>query len=159
MDGWRKLAVGLTLGGIASLGVAAWLWASEGEGDIHLRPGDREAVARGAAIYKADCASCHGANLEGQPHWRERLPNGRLPAPPHDPTGHTWHHPDAQLFALTKLGPAKLVGDDYQSDMPGFGDKLRDDQIVDVLSYIKSTWPKEIQARHDLINRRAEASK
>jgi hypothetical protein len=45
-----------------------------------------------------------GANLEGQPNWKERQANGRLPAPPHDASGHTWHHPDAQLFGITKQG-------------------------------------------------------
>jgi mono/diheme cytochrome c family protein len=63
-------------------------------------------VARGKVVYKEHCASCHGANLEGQPNWRHRLPNGRMPAPPHDPTGHTWHHSDKQLFEMTNSAPA-----------------------------------------------------
>lgn len=54
----------------------------------------------GKQIYLERCASCHGADLEGQPNWRERLPNGRLPAPPHDSTAHTWHHSDHQLFRI-----------------------------------------------------------
>jgi hypothetical protein len=59
-------------------------------------------LALGDKLYVQHCASCHGANLEGQPDWRKRLPNGRFPAPPHDATGHTWHHPDEVLFAVTK---------------------------------------------------------
>jgi mono/diheme cytochrome c family protein len=55
-------------------------------------PADPQQVARGKAVYAARCASCHGVNLEGQPNWRERLPNGRSPAPPHDDGGHTWQH-------------------------------------------------------------------
>src|SRR5205807_2276140 len=51
-------------------------------------PNDAALVARGKAIYAEHCAACHGANLEGQANWRSRLPNGRLPAPPHDASGH-----------------------------------------------------------------------
>jgi mono/diheme cytochrome c family protein len=109
-------------------------------------PADAALVARGAAVYAQHCAICHGARLEGQPNWRERLPNGRLPAPPHDASGHTWHHPDAQLFTLTKEGPAALLPG-YESDMPGFRGVLTDGEIWAVLAYIKSTWPEAIRAR------------
>src|SRR5690349_4906950 len=57
-------------------------------------PTNASQVASGKAIYAANCASCHGANLEGQANWKSRNPIGRMPAPPHDDTGHTWHHPD-----------------------------------------------------------------
>src|SRR5215831_13548501 len=114
-------------------------------------PSSASIVGRGRAIYAQHCASCHGANLEGQPNWRERLPNGRLPAPPHDPTGHTWHHSDKQLFDMTKLGPGALVSG-YESDMPGFKDKLSDADIWAVISYIESTWPADIRAKQQRMN-------
>jgi len=119
-----------------------------------MDPRDGAKVALGGRIYADNCASCHGADLKGQPDWRQRLPNGRLPAPPHDETGHTWHHPGEQLFALTKFGPAALAGGGYQSDMPGYEGKLSDAEIWAVLSYIKSRWPREIQARHDQMSQR-----
>ena len=88
---------------LVMIGTAAWfLWPRP-------RPADRDAmgdVALGAAVYRDHCASCHGANLEGQPDWMARKPDGRLPAPPHDATGHTWHHADEQLFQMTKKGMA-----------------------------------------------------
>jgi mono/diheme cytochrome c family protein len=117
-------------------------------------PTDPALNARGKVVYAEQCASCHGANLEGQPNWRKRLPNGRLPAPPHDATGHTWHHSDKQLFDMTKFGPGALVPG-YQSDMPGFKDRLSDADIWAVLSYIESTWPADIRERQQRTNQQA----
>jgi hypothetical protein len=90
-----------------------------------------------------------GGGIASSNRWRQRLPNGRLPAPPHDESGHTWHHPGQQLFALTKYGPAALAGGGYQSDMPAYEGTLSDDEIWAVLSFIKSRWPADISARHD----------
>lgn len=120
----------------ATLGVAvalAWL-------AVH----DRN-TARGSRLYAEHCASCHGRNLEGQPDWTTRLPNGRLPAPPHDATGHTWHHSDADLKLITSKGMTAIVPD-YQSDMPAFGDVLSDTEIKAILDFIKSTWPERERA-------------
>ena len=114
---------------------------------VNADPGDAGQVATGQRVYEAHCGSCHGARLEGQPRWRERLPNGRLPAPPHDPTGHTWHHSDEALFRITKEGVAAIAGGNYQSDMPPFKGVLSDAEIWAVLAYIKSTWPESIRAR------------
>jgi mono/diheme cytochrome c family protein len=118
-------------------------------------PEDATRVARGKVVYAQQCASCHGANLEGQPNWRQPLPNGRLPAPPHDQTGHTWHHPDAQLFNMTKNGLAALVPG-YETDMPAYKDILSDADIWAVLSFIESTWPVAIRARQQRMSRDAK---
>jgi mono/diheme cytochrome c family protein len=107
---------------------------------------DTEAVELGRRIYAETCASCHGTNLEGQRNWRERLPNGKMPAPPHDASGHTWHHRDTALFQITKKGPAAYPKD-YPTDMPGFSGRLSDDEIAAVLAFIKSTWPPDILKR------------
>lgn len=109
---------------------------------------DHYALMEGENIYKAECASCHGTRLEGQPDWRTRRPDGKLPAPPHDETGHTWHHPMAQLVAITKFGMVPPnAPEGYVSDMPAFADKLNDRQIENVLAWIESTWPAEVKAR------------
>tara|TARA_R110000868_G_scaffold399591_1_gene673454 strand:- start:6237 stop:6641 length:405 start_codon:yes stop_codon:yes gene_type:complete len=100
----------------------------------------------GAALYQQNCASCHGTELQGQPDWRSPGPDGRLPAPPHDGTGHTWHHGDDILFRITRDGTAAVVGGEYESDMPGFGDSLRDAEIRAILDYIKTTWPERERA-------------
>ncbi len=58
-------------------------------------------------IYLKYCASCHGEQLQGQSNWRQRDAEGYLPAPPHDESGHTWHHSDTYLFLMTKYGIEK----------------------------------------------------
>lgn len=106
-------------------------------------------LERGRGLYASQCASCHGANLEGQANWQTPDENGVLPAPPHDETGHTWHHNNALLFDYTKLGGAEaldalgVIG--FNSGMPSFADALTDDEIWDILGYIRSTWPQRIQ--------------
>lgn len=103
------------------------------------------ALVAGQELYAANCAGCHGANLEGQPDWRTRLASGKLPAPPHDETGHTWHHSDEQLFTIVKFG-LQAIAPGYESDMPAFGGTLRDEEIKSILAYIRSTWPERERA-------------
>jgi mono/diheme cytochrome c family protein len=107
---------------------------------------DPAQLASGQKVYAQHCAACHGARLEGQPNWRARLPNGRMPAPPHDDSGHTWHHPNEVLFGITKQGlvpPYAPPG--YESDMPAFAGKLSDAEIRAVLAYIESRWSQEVR--------------
>lgn len=101
----------------------------------------------GSRIYAVHCAECHGAKLQGEADWHTRKPNGELPAPPHDPSGHTWHHSDEQLFAITKHGMARYAPPDYKSAMPAFVGRLSDREIRAVIAYIKSTWPEDIRNR------------
>ena len=134
-------AVGALLGVIA---LACW-WVVRDPAAL-ADPTNAAQVALGRTVYERECARCHGAKLEGQPDWQVRLPSGRLPAPPHDPTGHTWHHPDRQLFQITKDGLSAVVPG-YESDMPAYGAVLSDAEIWAVIAYIKSTWPREIRDR------------
>ncbi len=74
-----------------------------------------------------------------------RGPDGKLPAPPHDASGHTWHHSDHQLLRLVRDGLASIAPG-YQSAMPAFGSTLSDEQIQAIMDYIKSTWPERERA-------------
>lgn len=76
-------------------------------GGVPTSGGDSEMIAAGKQLYMEHCASCHGRNLEGQPDWRRQLPSGRMPAPPHDASGHTWHHGDRTLARITRRAPAR----------------------------------------------------
>ena len=119
-----------------------------------IDPDDPAQVALGRRIYAEHCAICHGADLEGQPDWMTRKPDGRLPAPPHDVTGHTWHHPDQQLVMITKKGLSGVVPG-YGSDMPAFEAVLIDEEIAAVLAFIESSWPSDIRERQRALTRSA----
>lgn len=113
---------------------------------------DPQSVTAGKVIYSKFCAACHGARLEGQPNWRVRDEDGYLPAPPHDESGHTWHHADTQLYMIVKHGVEDLSADGYKSRMNGFRDLLTDEEILQVMAYIKSTWPEHVIRAHDALN-------
>lgn len=125
-------------------------------GEFRLLADDAAVVATGRKVYEQHCAACHGAQLQGQPNWRERDAKGLLPAPPHDASGHTWHHPDEVLFRITKHGVAKAAKiQDYQSAMPAYEGVLSDAEIVAVLSWIKAQWPAEIRRKQEEVNEAA----
>jgi mono/diheme cytochrome c family protein len=113
---------------------------------------DGSAVQLGEILYAEHCASCHGKSLEGEENWKQELPEGGRPAPPHDQSGHTWHHDDQLLFRITKLGPRAFDTGGYVYRMPAFERLLDDDEIWAVLAFIKSTWPNEAQAYQRQLN-------
>ena len=147
--GWAALGIAI-VGGFIVQSVGAPVGTTET--NLRIPYNDTGSVAQGKALYVENCATCHGVNLEGEPNWKQRTPEGLMPAPPHDQTGHTWHHPDAMLFAITKQGSAAVVGQAYESNMPGFEDSLSDQEIWDVLGYIKSTWPDRVIKMHNDMN-------
>ncbi len=151
----KNLRFGAGLPGIVLTFLFVWV-APVSANQITLTLHDPAALAAGKTLYAEHCAGCHGEKLQGQENWQNPLPNGRMPAPPHDKSGHTWHHSDDLLFRITKLGTEKVVGGDYKSDMIGFQGTMTDRQIIHVLSYIKSTWPAEFQKTHDGVNKRAK---
>jgi mono/diheme cytochrome c family protein len=147
-----KRLIGFSLvAALAAIAALAWFWPY---GTIS---GEAAAIAQGRQFYAKHCATCHGADLQGQPGWKSPLPSGRMPAPPHDASGHTWHHPDGALFRITKEGPAAVIGHGYESDMPGFGGVLTDDEIRAVLVFIKSTWPERERAYQEEMSQREQA--
>lgn len=139
---WAALAVAVVAGA-----AFVWHWTRGGAGEA-------AAIASGRTLYTRHCAACHGADLEGQQDWTGRLPTGRLPAPPHDAAGHTWHHGDDTLFRITRDGAAAVVGGGYRSDMSAFGAVLSDDEIRAVLAYIRSTWPERLRRYQGDVTRR-----
>ena len=107
---------------------------------------DPSQVSEGEQLYQIHCASCHGSNLEGEVDWQLQNEDGSFRAPPHDPSGHTWHHGDAVLWETVRQGGARLPANiGGTSNMPAFGEILTEPEIAAVLAFIKSSWPEDIQ--------------
>lgn len=146
MTGRRAVMLGVGIGVGALIG-----WFVVGAlagGPRPIAPPEIVDTVAGAALYQEHCATCHGADLGGQPDWQSPAADGGPKAPPHDASGHTWHHGDALLFTYTRLGGAETLaqqGIAFESNMPGFGDVLSDQEIWNILGFIKSTWPDRVR--------------
>lgn len=138
---------------------AAYRWlGSTSQPAGYIDPSDARLVIVGKPLYEQHCASCHGAKMEGQPNWRIRMANGRLPAPPHDDSGHTWHHSDQVLLNITLNGlvPGVTAPPGYQSDMPVYKGILSEQQTRAVLAYIKTFWSEQSLKTQMEITRREQ---
>jgi mono/diheme cytochrome c family protein len=159
-DGMRRMVMA---GGVMlALGVAGaigWFWLAPSEPTAEAWPAAAgEAMrATGERVYATHCAACHGATGQGEPNWRQRKANGRLPAPPLNGDGHTWHHADRHLYRVIADGIEALAPDGYESDMKGFGDRLSREEIVAVVAYVKQWWPPQALERQQQITARTEA--
>jgi mono/diheme cytochrome c family protein len=140
-----------------ALSVAAFVFLNRA-GPVEIPFTDDRSVAEGRVVYETHCAVCHGAGLDGEANWEDRDTEGYLPAPPLDDTGHAWHHADVLLVGIVSDGPEVVVGGGYKSRMPGFADRLSNDDILAVLAYMKSTWPLVIVEAHNWVNGKPSAA-
>ena len=150
----RRRQLPLAVGVVAALAIAMIALSLRGR-NTTANPDNPQQVALGRQVYAQQCASCHGERLEGQPNWQAELPTGGRLAPPHDASGHTWHHPDRVLFDIVKRGGQASSPATYQNNMPAFGGTLSDAQIWAALAYIKSSWPPEIRAAQAQVSQQA----
>ncbi|UCG25730.1 MAG: c-type cytochrome [Chloroflexota bacterium] len=103
-------------------------------------------IALGRELYAVHCAACHGPELQGEADWQVQNEDGSFRAPPHDASGHTWHHSDSLLLESIRLGGARLPDNiGGTSKMPAFGELLDEEQMTAILTYIKSTWPDDVR--------------
>lgn len=146
-------------GAVVALLAIAMIWIEREDRRSHTDNGETSAPTQGRGLYLEHCASCHGRDLEGEADWQRRLHDGRMPAPPHDATGHTWHHPDRVLFGIVKEGPVpgKFAPPGHVSNMPAFAGALTDDEIWAVLGYIKNSWPERERQYQQDVDRRDRA--
>jgi mono/diheme cytochrome c family protein len=159
MEGRRGAAAGAIFLVTMAAILAALLFGTGPLDPFRIADPAAQRIAAGRAVYLQYCAACHGRNLEGQPDWQSPLPSGRLPAPPHDKTGHTWHHPDEMLAGITKKGILPYAPQGYESDMPAFGAVLTDEQIAALWAYVKSTWPERERRYQAQMTRQSELPK
>lgn len=155
MTGHRRLALLAVVGIVAAAILVATIGGLVGGGggdsgdggdEPSLAALDAELVALGADVYATSCASCHGASGEGQPNWKSRLPDGSLPAPPHDASGHSWHHADGLLLRIIRDGGAQFATATFRSNMPAFGEQLSERELRAVIELMRSWWGAEERA-------------
>jgi mono/diheme cytochrome c family protein len=131
--GRRRIAQTLCLCAVAALACL----------DVAARGGNRwyepRHAAAGAPLYARNCSACHGEDGAGAPQWQRRGADGYYPAPPLNGTGHAWHHPLNQLYAMIHDGnPAG------QGRMPAWGGRMSRGEILAVIAWFQSWWPDEI---------------
>lgn len=76
------------------------------------------AVINGAELFKANCAECHGANGEGA---KKGIPLV---------SGHALHHSEDEYI--------KQVTNGEGNKMPAFKDKLKPDEITEVVKFVRT---------------------
>lgn len=110
-----------------------------GKKGLVARNFDQAQIKRGEDVYVANCVGCHGPNGAGTPDWRKPNPDGKYPPPPLDGTAHAWHHSTEVLKKTILKGTPPEIG-----SMPAWEGKLTEQQVDDVIAWIKSLWPDEI---------------
>src|SRR5579884_4144742 len=78
-------------------------------------------VERGAALYEANCRSCHSGATGG---------TVRDIPPPHNANGHTWHHQDCLLTKIILDGFEDPDAPEDKPKMPAFKGQLTDDEVA-----------------------------
>jgi len=111
----------------------------EGGEAMAVRNFDPTQIERGEIVFRANCVGCHGQNGEATPDWRTPGENGKYPPPPLNGTAHTWHHSTEVLKKTILKGTPPEFG-----SMPAWEGKLTEQQVDDVIVWIKSLWPDEV---------------
>ncbi len=139
---WPMVAFGLAACGAVQPGYGGQTTASTAPAAPYSTL-DAALVARGREIYQQSCTTCHGAEAEGSANWATPGPDGLYPAPPHDDSGHTWHHSDRVLYEAIYAGMGDPLRLGSPLRMPAWGGRLNDAEIRAVIEYFKSLWSEE----------------
>ncbi|WP_430521649.1 c-type cytochrome [Alloyangia pacifica] len=102
-----------------------------------------------SALYGNECASCHGADLEGRPGWRLSLFDTRSAAPPLNGTGYTPQMPDQALLSVMDRGAVYGFGHVGQLNESN----LTDSEARALLAWIKTHWPENERRYNERLNR------
>ena len=101
-----------------------WMAPEQQAHAVNPVPADNKSVARGKTLFLQNCSACHGENAEGldaqtvgleksPPNLKERIKM----------------HPDGDFFWKIQEG---------RGDMPSFNDDLTEEQIWEIINYIRS---------------------
>lgn len=93
---------------------------------------DPAVLQAGAALYRDQCAACHGAQGEGVPGMYPALAGNRAV---------TLHAPNNVVRAVLHGGfPPATTGNPRPFGMPPFLHSLSDDEVAQVATYIRQSW-------------------
>lgn len=135
----------LVLAGVALIAAGlALLWYAAGAAGVLAAIGAGRDVARpsplslGAQIYQASCSGCHGGATGGT---IDDYP------PRHNANGHTWQHGDCELVAVIRTGVGLPSEESRRPaaaapalSMPAFSGRLTDEEVADVIAFIRTMW-------------------
>ena len=113
------------IGGIALIALSFAAGETPMSGTPNPVPGTVVSVQAGAELYQANCAACHGVDAKGGGPLA-----GTTKVPPPSLVDHIGPHRDGDLFYWIKTGKP--------GGMPSFTDHLSDEQIWDLVNYLRS---------------------
>ncbi len=117
-----------------ALGVLALTWGFQVSDNVAFAQAeenplnfDINTIKRGRQFYTIHCVTCHGKNGRGDTEMREFLKT-----PPSDLTDGQWNYGghDSMIFNVISSGRE-------ERDMPGFQEKLSEERIWYVVSYLR----------------------
>ncbi|QQS45429.1 MAG: c-type cytochrome [Acidobacteriota bacterium] len=99
-------------------------------------PSNAETIEAGRQLYQRHCASCHGPKGKGDGGMA--LSGGT----PSDLTDDVWDYgsTDGEIFVV--------IRDGVSSDMLGYKEKLKDEQIWRIVNFIRDLGPKKEKVTH-----------
>ena len=86
----------------------------------------------GKRVFENTCITCHQANGQGVP--------GAFPPLAGSDWAQGTEERVVRIVLLGLNGPVKVSGKDFNSAMPPLGSVLKDDQIANALTYVRSEW-------------------
>ena len=106
---------------------------------INKQTGIKASIERGQKVYKATCIACHQADGLGVQRLNPPLVKTK------------WVLGDKKLLAKIVLeglkgGEIEIDGDDFHNPMPPMDKQLTDQQIADVLTYVRNSFGNKASA-------------
>lgn len=99
----------------------------------------KQSMARGKAIYERVCIACHQADAEGVPRMIPPL------------TGTKWVLGEKKIMINIVLkglkgGEIEIDGDSFSNPMPAQADLMTDQEIADVITYVRNSFGNKASA-------------
>ena len=112
--------------------MATYLTQNHDMPGLKIKAAEAQTNVKGADLYVGLCAGCHGAQGDGQPHSSVPMSTNTtamFPTP-------------INLIRVIREGVAErdLAHGERMQTMPGFADKLSDQEMSDLVNYMRQTW-------------------